>query len=97
MGAQALPPPMREGDPSGSGGQGPGVGGGFAAPAPAQPDQGAVQMLELVRTMVSAGRMIAQKVPAAVPEIRQINDLVARIQAKIVQGQQPTQPMAPPT
>lgn len=88
---------MRDGDPASQDSQGPGVGGGFAAPAPAQPDQGAMQMLEMVRTMVTTARMIAQKVPAAVPEVRQINDLIARIQAKIVQGQQAPQPMAPPS
>jgi hypothetical protein len=47
-------------------------------------------------TIVSSSRMIGQKVPGTVPEVRQINDLVQRMQAKIVAQKAPTEPMAPP-
>ena len=75
---------------------GPGPGGGFASPAPAVEDNGAMQLLKLSMTIVSSARMIAQKVPGATPEVRQINDLVAQIQAKIKGNQAPPEAQAPP-
>jgi len=77
-------------------GQGPGPGGGFASPAPAVEDQGAAQMLKLSLGIVSAARMLAQRVPAVTPEVQQINDLVARMQAKIKAQQAPAESQAPP-
>lgn len=93
MASSPIPAPQFSGgDPD----QGPGVGGGFASPAEAQVDEGSAQLLKSSLTIVANARMIAQKVPAATPEVRQINDLVARIQMKIKQGQAPAEPQAPP-
>ena len=75
---------------------GPGPGGGFSSPAPGVADQGAMQLLNLSLTIVYSARMIAQKVPAATPEVKQINDLVSQIQAKIKGNQAPPEPQAPP-
>lgn len=87
MASQPIPPPQSPG---------PGPGGGFASPAPAQDDQGAAELLKLSLNIVSSSRMIAMKVPAATPEVRQINDLVAQIQAKIKGGQPVPEGQAPP-
>jgi hypothetical protein len=46
--------------------------------------------------IVANARMIATKVPGASDEVRQINDLVAKIQGKIKGGQPAPQSMAPP-
>ncbi len=84
MAAQALPAPGG-GDPQ------------AAPPAPqGGPDPGAAQILDLVRTIVSASRLIAQKVPGAAPIAQQINDLVQQLQMKILQSQQPQEAAAPP-
>lgn len=40
--------------------------------------------------------MLAQRVPAVTPEVQQINDLVARMQAKIKAQQAPAESQAPP-
>lgn len=90
MGANALPFPSDEQR------QGPGPGGGFPSPAPAGADKGNAQLLEMVRSIVTAARMIGKQVPGAVPEVQQINDLVARIQQKVLQQQGPAEPQAPP-
>ena len=87
MAAAPVPPPQSTG---------PGPGGGFPSPAPAVEDQGAGTLLRLSLGIVSAARMIANKVPQATPEVRQINDLVAQIQAKIKASQAPAEPQAPP-
>jgi hypothetical protein len=89
MASSALPPP-------GADNPGASPGGGFPSPAPAQANQGAVQILELVRNIVSSARMLGQKVPGAVPIVRQINDLAQQLQMKILQSQPGTEPQAPP-
>ena len=81
--------------PSGPG-QGPGPGGGFSSPAAPQSDPNAAQLLKFSMDIVAASRMIAQKVPAATPEVRQINDLVAKIQENIKGQQAPAETQAPP-
>jgi len=91
MATTPIPAPVSSADS-----QGPGAAGGFASPAPAVEDQGAATLLKLLMTIVSSSRMIGQKVPGTVPEVRQINDLVQRMQAKIVAQKAPTEPMAPP-
>jgi hypothetical protein len=53
-------------------------------------------MLKLSLGIVSAARMLAQRVPAVTPEVQQINDLVARMQAKIKAQQAPAESQAPP-
>jgi len=75
---------------------GPGPGGGFSSPAAGQSGGDSSQLLNLVRTIVASTRMIANKVPAATPEVRQINDLVAQIQQKIIGQQPPAETQAPP-
>ncbi len=82
MAAQALPPPS--------------PGGGSPSPAPGGDNAGAAQIMELVRTIVSASRMLGQRVPGAVPIVRQINDLMQQLQMKILQSQPPTESQAPP-
>ena len=73
-----------------------GPGGGFASPSPEQKNPEAMQLLGLVRNIVSSSRMIAQKVPGASDIVRQINDLAQKIQLKIVQGGPAPEPQAPP-
>ena len=89
MGAAALPPP---GGPPG--GESPG-GTPFPSPAPAQPG-GNMALLEKVRAIVSIARQIAQEVPGAFDEVRQINEAVGRLQSKMIQQQGPAEPAAPP-
>lgn len=93
MASQPIPAPPMQQQPDGDG---PGPGGGFPSPAPAQGDQQAAQLLMISQGIVASARMIANKVPGATAEVRQINDLVARIQGKIKQGQAPTETQAPP-
>ena len=68
----------------------------MASPAGPQNAGNAAELLNMARTIVSSARAIANKVPAATPEVRQINDLVAQIQQKIVGQQAPAETQAPP-
>lgn len=64
---------------------------------PAQaPPPGALMLINAVSAIVTNSRMIAEQVPAAVPIVQQINDLVQQLQMKIVQSMPPTEPAAPP-
>ena len=92
MAAQALPPPGQ-----GAATAGGAPGGGSPSPSTPQPDPGAGQILELVRTIVSASRLIGQRVPGAIPIVRQINDLVQQLQMKILQSQPGQEQAAPPS
>ena len=76
--------------------QGPGPGGGFASPAPPVQDPRAANALKRSLDIVSASRLLAQDYPQVTSEVRQINDLVAKMQMKIKGGQQQPEPMAPP-
>jgi hypothetical protein len=75
---------------------GPGPGGGFVSTGQPQEDPVAAQLLRMSLGIVANARMIATKVPGASDEVRQINDLVAKIQGKIKGGQPAPQSMAPP-
>lgn len=77
-------------------GQGPGPGGGFVSPAPAIEDSRASNALQATLTIVSNARRLAEDYPQVTPEVRQINDLMQRIQMKIKGGQQPAETQAPP-
>lgn len=76
--------------------QGPGPGGGFASPAPPVEDTRAATALQASLTIVSATRRLGQDYPQVIPEVRQINDLVQRMQMKIKGGQQRPETQAPP-
>lgn len=75
---------------------GPGPGGGFVSPAPAIHDSAAANALQATLTIVANARRLSEQFPQVTPEVRQINDLLQRIQAKIKAGQQPAQTQAPP-
>lgn len=88
--AQGLPSPGEQPES-----QGPGAGGGFPSPAPAQPDPNA-QAMTWVKDIVRNTRMLSQKFPAASGEVKEINDLLARILQKMQQTGPAPQPQAPP-
>ena len=74
----------------------PGPGGGFPSPAPAQGSERDAQLMKVLLGVVSSMRMVAQQVPAATSEVRQINDLVSQVLGKVKgQGQQ-AETQAPP-
>jgi hypothetical protein len=52
--------------------------------------------LSLVHTIVSATRRLGVKYPAALEEVRSINNAVARLQQKILKSHPAPEPMAPP-
>jgi hypothetical protein len=88
--------PLRPPGPeAGQSEQGPGPAGGFISPQEAQPDQNA-QVLLWVRNIVENARRIGMRYPAAMGEIRDINNAVQRLQQKIIQSQPAPEPMAPP-
>lgn len=89
----AGPIPAPQSDPSQAG---PGPGGGFASPAPAVSDPRASDALQSTLTIVSNARRLADQFPQCTPEVKQINDLMQKIQAKIKGGQQQPEPQAPP-
>jgi hypothetical protein len=87
-----MPIPAPAADP----GSGPGPGGGFVSPAPAVEDPRAANALKASLIIVASARSLAEQFPAVTPEVRQINDLVQRMQMKIKAGQQPAETQAPP-
>ncbi len=82
--------------PEAPGAVGPGPGGGFVSPAPPVEDARASNALQATLTIVSNARRLADQYPQVTPEVRQINDLMQRIQAKIKAGQAPVETQAPP-
>lgn len=86
-----IPAPAGDGQDQSS----PGPGGGFPAAAPAEEGNGA-ELLRIALGVVSSIRVIANKVPSATPEVRQINDLIAKVIGKIKGGGPAAQPQAPP-
>ena len=93
MATGPIPAPVAPTDASASN---PGPGGGFPSPAPAQTDPRAAEMLRILLGVVTSMKMIAQTVPAATSEVRQINDLVAQILAKVKAGGPAAETQAPP-
>ncbi len=91
--AGPLKPPGAGGSPEP---EGPGAGGGFPSPSPAQGDNSNSMDLSLVHTIVSAARRLGVKYPAALEEVRAINNAVARLQQKILKSHPAPEPMAPP-
>lgn len=83
--------------PGGQGAVGPdtGPGGGQISPQPARPDPNQVA-LETVRTISSASGRLGMKYPAVIQEVREINDILARIQRKLINSQPAAEPQAPP-
>ena len=83
--------------PGGQGAVGPntGPGGGAISPQEGRPDPNQMA-LEMVRTITSAAGRLGMKYPAAMNEVRQINDLVSAIQRKIINSNPPAEPQAPP-
>jgi hypothetical protein len=91
----SLPIPAPAG-PETSENPGPGPGGGFISPAPAVQDTGATHALQASLVIVSSARRLAEQYPQVTAEVRQINDLVSKMQMKIKGSQQPSEPQAPP-
>lgn len=52
--------------------------------------------MQLVLTIVSSSRLLAQKHPGAVPISRQINELAQKLQQVILQSSPQQEPQAPP-
>ena len=75
--------------------QGAGPGGPPISPMEGQPDPNA-QAIEMVRQLVMINRRLGMKYPAAIQEVREINDAIQRMQQKIVQARPAPEPMAPP-
>lgn len=75
---------------------GPGPGGGFVSPAPPVEDAQASMALRSTLDIVSTSRRLAASYPQVTPEVQQINDLVAKMMAKIKGGQQRPESQAPP-
>lgn len=74
----------------------PGIGGGFPAAVPAQTNPGMDLLITATQQIVSASRRIGMKFPSAMQEVREINNLVARIQQKVQETGPAPEPMAPP-
>ena len=92
MAAAPVPAPSSN-DPSQTN---PGPGGGFPSPQPAQSDGRGAEMLKQLLGVVSTLRVVAQQVPAASSEIRQINDLVSQVIGKVKGSGPATETQAPP-
>jgi hypothetical protein len=50
----------------------------------------------MVQQLVSTARRLGMKYPAAIAEVREINNAIQRLQQKIVQSRPAPEPMAPP-
>ena len=66
------------------------------SPQEAQTNPRAEAALQMVRGIVGPARQIAVKFPQVSSEVRQIMDLVSKIQQKISQAGPNAEPMAPP-
>jgi hypothetical protein len=75
--------------------QGPGAGGGFISAQPPQPDANAEAVL-WVRDIAEKARRLGMKYPAALSEVREIHNALARLQSKLAQSQPAPEPVAPP-
>ena len=65
------------------------------APQPPQPDANA-QAVMWVREIAEKSRRIGMKYPAAMQEVREINNALQRLQQKLAQSQPAPEPAAPP-
>ena len=74
----------------------PGPGGGFPSPSRAQSDAKSAELLKTMLGVVSSMRVVAQEVPAATAEVRQINDLVSQVIGKIKGRGPAAETQAPP-
>jgi len=90
-----LQPPNAEQPPQDQS-QGPGPGGGFPSPAPPVADPRVQQVGEMILQIVSLARRIGMMYPAALAEVRSINDAAARLQPKVLASHPAPEPMAPP-
>ena len=68
-----------------------------ASPSPAQPSPAAQQGTQLVLGVIRDLRSIAKAYPEAAPHITQINDLMRKVMAAMMQSSQPGEAAAPPT
>jgi hypothetical protein len=75
--------------------QGPGPAGAPISPMEGQPDPNA-EAITMVRDIVATARRLGMKYPAAIAEVREINNAVQRLQQKIVQSRPSPEPLAPP-
>lgn len=73
-----------------------GPGGGFPSPSPGSQNPEAMANLDLLQKIVSSSRMLGQKIPGSVDIVRQINELAAKLQQKIIQGGSSPESQAPP-
>jgi len=86
-GAGQQPPPQEE--------PGPGIGGGSPA-APGQANPQMEQSLMAIKEIVSNARRLGMMYPAAVSEVRSINNLAQRLLQKIQSSGPAPEPMSPP-
>lgn len=89
-----MPPSMSSGGPSDNpNGSGTGSGASPSSPTPSPMEIGTQLVIQAVRLHQS----IAKAYPATAPEIREINDLMRKVQSKMMAAQSPGEPVAPPT
>ena len=86
---------MRGAESQGAGAQ-PGPGGGYPVDQPAQPDPQDATRAMLIGQLVSSTRRLSTMFPAAGPELRQILNLVEKVQGKIVNSKPAPETSAPP-
>ena len=67
------------------------------ATAPAQPSPATDAVTRMVMDAISLHRSIAKAVPQVSGYIQQINDLMRKVQAGIMENAKPGEPAAPPT
>ncbi len=67
-----------------------------AAPSPARPSPEMQQGTQMVIGVVHNLRSIATAYPSTTPEIQEMNNLMRRVLAKMMQNQRPGEPEAPP-
>ncbi len=68
-----------------------------ATTAPPQPPPpSAMRSVQLVTSMVTAARQLADDFPELTPEVRQINDIIQKMQLKLVRSLPPSEVPAPP-
>jgi len=68
-----------------------------ASPSPAQPSPATQQGTQMVLGIIRDLRSLAKAYPEAAPHITQINDLMRKVMASMMQSAQPGESAAPPT
>lgn len=66
------------------------------APTPATPNPQVEQASRVVIQIVQGLRGLAQAFPSVAPDVQEINDIMRRMQMKLMQGGQAPEPAAPP-